>query len=300
MWFKNLHLYRLSTPFSLSPEQLAEKLEEKRFQPCAKMAEESVGWVSPIHRSKEYLVHAAGCCILICMRREQKVIPPSAVKEELEEQVHAIQEEMGRKVFSKEKQSLKEEIVAKMLPRAFTRSTHIFAYIDTKNNHLILNAGSDKVADLIYELLVETIGSFGAIKLVGHDNPSVTLNHWLENGLPEGWEFSGDYELKDLQDERVAKFKDNEAENTVLGDLLADGYQVQKLGIRYKGMLRAVLQQDLVVKSIKYMDELLAENEDVDGEDELVRFDADFALMTRTLAEFINEIIERFVELEED
>lgn len=300
MWFKNLHLYRLSTPFELNPEQLAEKLEEKRFQPCAKMAEESVGWVSPIHRSKEYLVHAASGCILICMRREQKVIPPSAVKEELEEQVFAIQEEMGRKVFSKEKQSLKEEIVAKMLPRAFTRSTHIFAYIDTKNNYLVLNAGSDKVADLIYELLTETIGSFGAIKLVGSDNPALILNNWLENGLPVGWEFSGDYELKDLQDERVAKFKDNEAENNVLGDLLEDGYQVQKLGIRYRGQLRAVLQQDLVVKGIKYMDELLAENDDVDGEDELVKFDADFALMTKTLADFISELIDVFMSEQED
>ncbi len=295
MWFKNLHLYQLSTPFELSPEQLAEKLEEKRFLPCAKMAEESVGWVSPIHRSKEYLVHAAGGCILICMRREQKVIPPSAVKEELEEQVFAIQEEFGRKVFSKEKQSLKEDIVAKMLPRAFTRATHVFAYIDTKNNYLVLNAGSDKVADLIYELLVETIGSFGAIKLVGKDNPALILNSWLEHGLPEGWEFTGDYELKDLQDDRVAKFKDNETENAVIGDLLDDGYQVQKIGIRYKGQLKAVVQQDLVVKSIKFMDELLAENEDLDGEDDLVKFDADFALMTRSLAKFIGELIKIFM-----
>ena len=295
MWFKNLHLYQLSTPFELSPEQLAEKLEEKRFIPCAKMAEESVGWVSPIHRSKEYLVHAAGGCILICMRREQKVIPPSAVKEELEEQVFAIQEELGRKVFSKEKQSLKEDIVAKMLPRAFTRSTHVFAYIDTKNNYLVLNAGSDKVADLIYELLIETVGSFGAIKLVGKDNPALVLNSWLEHGLPDGWEFTGDYELKDLQDDRVAKFKDNEAENAVIGDLLDDGYQVQKIGVRYKGQLKAVIQQDLVVKSVKFMDELLAENDDVDGEDELVKFDADFALMTRSLADFIADLISIFM-----
>ncbi len=150
MWFKNLHLYRLSTPFSLDAEALAEKLNEKRFQPCAKMAEESVGWVSPIHRSKDYLIHAASGCILLCMRREQKVIPASAVKEEVEEQVLAIQDETGRKVFSKEKQSIKEEVVAKMLPRAFTKSSHVYAYVDTKNHYLVINAASDKVADLFY------------------------------------------------------------------------------------------------------------------------------------------------------
>lgn len=294
MWFRNLHLYRLSTTFELSPEALADKLAEKRFSPCSRQAEESVGWVSPIHRSKDYLVHAADGCILICMRREQKVIPASAVKEALEERVYAIQEEMGRKVYSKEKQSLKEDILSQMLPNAFVRSTHVYAYIDSKRGYLVLNAGSDAIADVVFELLVESIGSFGAIKLVSEENPALILNDWLENGLPEGWELTGDYELKDPKDERVAKFKDNESENIVLGDLLEDGYWVNKLGIRYKNHLKATILPELQVKSIKFMDELLAENDDVDGEDELVKFDADFALMTRTLADFIKDIIELF------
>jgi len=294
MWFRNLHLYRLSTPFELSPEELADKLAEKRFTPCGRQADESIGWVSPIHRSKDYLVHAASGCILICMRREQKVIPSSAVKEALEERVYAIQDETGRKVYSKEKQSLKEDILSQMLPNAFTRSTHIFAYIDTKRGYLVLNAGSDAIADVIFQLLVESIGSFGAIKLVSEENPALILNNWLENGLPEGWETSGDVELKDPKDERVAKFKDNESENIVLGDLLEDGYWVNKLGVYFKGQLKAMILPDLQVKSIKFMDELLAENDDVDGEDELAKFDADFALMTRSLGDLIKEIISLF------
>jgi recombination associated protein RdgC len=291
MWFRNLHLYRLTNQFELTPEALAEKLAEKRFVPCGRQAEESVGWVSPIHRSKDYLVHAASGCILFCMRREQKVIPSSAVKEAIEERVFAIQEEMGRKVYSKEKQSLKEDILSQMLPNAFARSTHIFGYIDTKRGYLVLNAGSDSVADVIFELLVESIGSFGAVKLVSEENPALIMNAWLENGMPEGWELSGDYELKDPQDERIAKFKDNESENIVLGDLLEDGYWVNKLGIRFNGQLRAMMLPDLQVKSIKFMDELLAENDDVEGEDELAKFDADFALMTRSLGDFIKEIM---------
>lgn len=294
MWFRNLHLYRLTTAFELNPEELADRLEEKRFQPCGRQSEESIGWVSPIHRSKEYLVHAAGGCILVCMRREQKVIPASAVKEELEERVNAIQDDTGRKVFSKEKQSLKEDILSQMLPKAFVRSTHIWAYIDSKRGYLVINAGSDNIADTIFELLVESIGSFGAVKLVSDENPALILNHWVEEGLPENWEFTGDYELKDPKDERVAKFKDNEAENVVLGDLLEDGYWVNKLGFRYKGQFRGLLQPDLVVKSLKFTDELLAENDDVDGEDELVKFDADYALMTRSIGDFVGDLISLF------
>ncbi len=295
MWFRNLHLYRLTKPFELNPEQLAEKLEERSFEPCGRMSEESTGWISPVNRNRDYLVHAAGGCILICMRREQKVIPASAVKEELEEQMHAIRRELGRKVFSKEKQSLKEDIVSQMLPKAFVRSTHTHAYIDTKRGYLIFNASSDTMADTIHELLVETIGSFGAVKITaGEENPALILNHWVEHGLPEGWELTGDYELKDPKDERVARFKDNEAENMVIGDLLEDGYWMSKLGIRYKGQFKAMIQPELQIKGIKFMDELLAENDDVDDEDELVKFDADFALMTRSLGDFIEDIIKLF------
>ncbi len=179
-----------------------------------------------------------------------------------------------------------------MLPQAFVRSSHITAYIDTKRGYLVINAGSNTIADTFFELLIETIGSFGAVKLISEENPALILNGWLENGLPEGWELTGDYELKDPKDERVAKFKDNESENNVLGDLLEDGYWVNKLGFRYKGQFRGIIQPDLQIKSIKFMDELLAENEDVDGEDELVRFDADFALMTRSLGDFIKDLIE--------
>ncbi|MCB1731441.1 MAG: recombination-associated protein RdgC, partial [Halieaceae bacterium] len=36
MWFKNIRAYRLTIPFALSPEQLAEQLGPREFQPCAK------------------------------------------------------------------------------------------------------------------------------------------------------------------------------------------------------------------------------------------------------------------------
>lgn len=294
MWFRNLHLYRLSFPFEFSPEELADKLASKRFRSCGSHAQESIGWVSPLHRSKDYLVHSANGATLICMRREQKVIPASAIKEALEERVEAIKEEMGRKVYSLEKQSLKEDILSTMLPHAFVRSTHIFAYIDSKRGYLVVNAGSNAIADVFFELLNESIGSFGAIKLVSSENPALILNNWLQKGLPEEWELTGDYELKDPKDERVAKFKDNESENIVLDDLLNDGYWVNKLGVRYKNQLRATIQPDLQIKGLKFMDELLAENDDVSDENEQIKFDADFALMTRTLGDFIQDIIHLF------
>jgi recombination associated protein RdgC len=294
MWFKNLHVYKIPASFPFDAEQLAEKLESRRFKSCGRMVDKTLGWVSPIHRNQAYLVHAAAGCILFCMRKEQKVIPASAIKEAVEEKVASLEQELGRNIYRKEKQSIKDDLVATMLPNAFARSSHIRAYFDIKRRLLVIDASSAAQVDEFYELLLQTIGSFGAIQLVGDENPSQLLNQWILKHPPKGWSLSGEYLLNDLNDERIARFKDYEAGNPFVVDLLADGYTVKRLGITYKEQLKAVIQDDLQIKSIKFNDELLKDNDELKGEDEVVKFDADFALMTSSLADFIGDLIELF------
>lgn len=295
MWFKNLHIYQIPSSFSLSPDDLADKLQSRRFKSCGRMADKTLGWVSPIHRNQDYLIHAAGGCVLFCMRKEQKVIPPSAIKEAVEEKVTNLQEELGRKIYRKEKQTIKDDIVAMMLPNAYARSSHITAYFDTQNNLLVINASSAAQVDEFYELLIETIGSFGALPFTGAENPSLILNQWITQKPPQGWTLNGEYLLKDLNDDRVARFKDYDAGNPFVTDLLEDGYSTQRLGIRYKDQLTAIIQNDLQIKSLKFSDELLKDNDELKDEEGLIKFDADFALMTASLAEFIGELDQTFV-----
>ena len=299
MWFKNLHIYQLTKPLEFSAEELSEKLNDFRFNPCGKMADKSIGWVSPIHRHRDYLIHAASGCILFCMRKEQKMIPASAVKEALEEKVFELEEEFARKVYRKEKQSIKEDIVAAMLPKVYPRSSHIHAYFDTKSHRLYINASSAAQVDEFYELLTNTIGSFGAMQLVAKENPASIMSQWIKNQPPENWRLSGEYLLKDPKDDRVARFKDSnspagDAENHFVNDLIEDGYVLQRLGIGYKTYLRALIQDELQIKNIKFDEEIIKENEELNGEDELIRFDADFALMTDTLNDFTNDLIKIF------
>jgi recombination associated protein RdgC len=294
MWFKNCHIYQIPDGFSLSADEFAEKLEDRRFKPCARMADKTIGWVSPIHRNKEYLIHAAGGCVLFCMRKEQKMIPASAIKEALEEKITTMQDELGRKVYSKEKQTIKEDIVSMMLPNAFPRSSHVLAYIDTKNRLLIIDGSSSSQVDEFYELLLESIGSFGAMQFIAEENPAAIMSQWIFDGAPQDWLLSGEYLLKEPKDERVAKFKDNDGENHYVAELLKDGYLINRLGIHFKSLMQATIQDDLQIKGIKFNHELLKENDELSGEDELVKFDADFVLMTAALADFIAAIQEIF------
>ncbi len=294
MWFRNCHIYKLSQSFDESAESLVSKLEAKRFSAASRQDTESLGWVSPLDRHLELLVHTANGCHLLCMRKEQKVIPASMVKETLDERVKTIEDNEGRKVYGKEKTALKDDILSLLKPKALSKSSHIFGYIDPRNELLIINTGSNSVADTFLQLLIDSLGSLGAVKLMGEENPSAIMNQWLLTGLPQGWRLTGQYELKDPQDDRLAKFKDNETANQLINELLEDGYWIKKLGIDYKDQFNAIIQDDLQVKGLKFVEELINENDDIDNSEQYARFDADFVLMTQTLAEFVAELVKHF------
>ena len=59
MWFKNLALYRFTEPFTLTADELEEKLADKHFRPCGSHDEFSLGWTSPVGNSSEQLIHAS-------------------------------------------------------------------------------------------------------------------------------------------------------------------------------------------------------------------------------------------------
>ncbi|OAH46235.1 recombination-associated protein RdgC [Pseudomonas monteilii] len=45
--FSNLHLYRITEPWSLAPAELAKRLEKRAFTPCAGSVTKTQGWVEP-------------------------------------------------------------------------------------------------------------------------------------------------------------------------------------------------------------------------------------------------------------
>lgn len=293
MWFKNCFVYYLSSEFEHTQESLEELLNNHSFKKIGRQETDAFGWVSPLARGHEQLAYYANGSFLLSMRKEQKVIPASMVKEALEERVIAIEEAEGRKVYGKEKATLKDDILSLLKPQALTKSNHTYGYIDTYHQLLVVNAGSGSAADAFVELLIETLGSLSAVRVMGEESPGAIMNQWLKDELPQDWELTGQYDLQDPKDDRVVKIK-GEQELELVNELLDDGFWVQKLGFRYHDQFKAVLTSDLQLKSIKFDDELLKENDEIDAQDKLARLDADFVLMTQTMAQFIKELMQHF------
>ena len=137
MWFKNLRIYRLTKDIDLTPEILEIALHQQDFTPCTNMDFSRYGWVPPLGKDSELYTHSCAGYIMICARKQEKILPPAAINEMVEEKVTDFEAAQARSVYRNEKRTIKEDIIHTLLPRALTRSYLVYAYFDPKNKLLI-------------------------------------------------------------------------------------------------------------------------------------------------------------------
>jgi recombination associated protein RdgC len=282
MWFKNIRAYRLSSPFGLSPEKLGADLAARTFQPCAKSQSQSMGWVPPMGENAEELVHSAGGRLLLKVKREEKLLPATVVREQLEEKVAAIESEQARKVYRKERLNLKDEIVRDCLPRAFTRSSYIHAYIDTRTNWIFVDSSSANRAEEVLNLLRDGIGSFPVLLPQVNQAPAAAMTSWLmHRNLPEDFEAGVDCELREPGEEGgVVRCRGIDLFSEEVETHLQAGKQVVRLALNWDERVSLLLSEDLCLRRLKFAEELMKENEEIPEADQAARLDADFALMS--------------------
>lgn len=79
---------------------------------------------------------------------------------------------------------------------------------------------------------------------------------------------------------------------------IESGKQVERIGLEWQGRLSFVLGSDLVLRRLRFADQLVDAHAEL-KEDILAKRDADFLLMSETLAELWPELLTAFGGLEE-
>ena len=301
MWFRNLQLYRLIETFEYSPESLHAALLARVFKPCAGLDSYSMGWAPPAGRETSQLVHACNGRIMLCLRREDRILPAAVIREHVEEKAEAITQAESRPLGRKEKQQLKEDVIVDLLPRAFTRSTHMFAYIDPVERWVVVDSATPKKAEELLSALRETLGSLRLKPLAVNNAPTSVLTHWLDDTLPAGFQLGDECELKEPVDQGgVMRGRRMDLASAEVKSHLDAGMQVSKLAVEWQERIGCILCDDLGIRRLRFLDLVMQEAADVDAEDAVARFDADFALMGMELARFIPAVVEAYGGLDED
>lgn len=295
MWFNNAYTYSFTKPFQTTDADLDFAMQEHLFRPCGSQDQQKQGWVPPIPGT-DGLVHSANNNVLLCLKTEEKILPTTVVKEALEEKVQVIEAERGQKVGKKEKQTIKEEIVQQLLPKAFTRSSRLYAYINVRDQFIVVNTSSANKAETFLALLRQSLGSLPILPMKPEGDLIMTMTDWVKNDrLPEPFAYAQDIELKALDDDAAtAKLKNHDVTEEEVQLHIANGKYVHKLGLFWSEKTKFMLNEDGALKQIKFLDVVKEQTDDVPAEDKLAKFDADFALMAGELNLLVSDLKQRW------
>lgn len=290
MFFNNAQIFQFTRPPELN--ELEARLKEFSIKPLGAQDISKLGWV-PALPGAELMAHTVDKCILLAMKEEHKVLPAKTINKALKKRVDAIELEQGRKLRKKEKDALREDIVMQLLPRAFTDDSITYGYISLKQNTLVVNAGTSRAAETFIALLRKTLGSLPVVPAQSKSQLDVLMTNWLvEKEHPAPFEITHNAKLVSaLQGGGKVTLKDQELfSDEVQAHVSCDKFATE-IGLKTDDV-SFTLTDSLQIKLLKFSDVLQEQNEDIDKDDFAARFDADFALMSGTLDQLIEQLFD--------
>ncbi len=292
MWFSNLICYRFKQDVSYNQEDFERALEQDVFRPCGSQEMNTFGWTKAYGKHGQTLSHFSEKSILVCAKREEKVLPASVINDMLAEKIELIEREENRPVKKKEKDELKENILSTLLPQAFKKSSLQFAFIDQVNGWVIVNSASFNKAEELLALLRKSLGTLPVVPAFANYDLDVFLTDWLTHfDAPDGFAIGSDAELQEPEDNGAqVKLKQHDLASDEIKTHLENGKRVTKLALDWRERVKFILQDDGTLKRLSYADALKEQNADIPKEDMVIKLDADFILITEEIKELLEEL----------
>lgn len=296
MWFRNLQLFRLNGDFDIDGDELGTRLQEYRFRACGPLEQATVGWTEPAGRHPGELVRSVNGCFMIAARREEKLLPASVVTELLNERCVEVEDREGRALGRKERQQLREELVFELLPRALCRTQRTYAYLAPRDGWLIVDASSPRRAEELTVLLRKSLGSLPLGLPNTLQSPVAVMTRWLGGeDLPAELNLEDECELRSADEEgSVVRCRNQDLSAPEVASHLQAGKQVVRLALTWRDRMSLVLDEQLGVRRLRFLDVVQDQAGEIETDDELERFDADFALMTLELSAFLTRLPQWF------
>lgn len=291
MLFKNAYVFRLTQPFELDFESFNQKLAANTFVPCSGIRPSSFGWISPLSDIPDApLVHVVAGCCLLCARREDKVIPPSALNEAIAERVQKLETLEGRKLRAKERLSLKDSALAELLPRALPRSKQILGYISLQDDLLVIGTSAAAEAEMFINCLRDTLDTFPVSTPQVKAKPADAFTYWLTHRkLPDHFSLGDQCDLMDPEDTSTVTCRRQDLATSEIRAHIEAGKICTRLGLRWHGDVKFSIDRDLALKQIRVE---TSDDETEDDGDPIARLDAAFSNMTLEFARLLPALFE--------
>lgn len=307
MWFKNLRLYQFTQGYQLDKATLNEQMSTHLFAPCSSQEPSRLGWVSPLSPKQTpiqttgdndiELVFEQNDYLLICAKKQEKVLPASVINEALEEKVAEISEAEGRPIRRKERQDLKDDIIMALLPKAFTRSSLQYAYIDRQQGHVVINAASANKAEELLTLLRESLGSLPVIPIASKQLPFQMMTQWVaaastSDSMPQHFVLGNECELSNPKETgSVIRAKHQDLASIEINNHLQADMIISKLALNWMDGIEFVLDDQLAIKRLRFNDNIQEKADSYEAQNNEEQFAIEFSVMTLELSSLIKQLM---------
>jgi recombination associated protein RdgC len=290
MWFKNLQLYRLPTPWQVTPDEIQNGLAKQAFNPAGNLEMQTQGWAPP--RDGGELVHTVNRQMMLSLRTEKKLLPASVINQVAKARAAEIEEQQGFKLGRKQMRELKDQVTEELRPRAFSIVRDTRVWIDPVHGWLAIDAAAPAKSDEIKTMLLKSIDGLPLDVLRVAQAPSSTMTGWLAGTpVPEGLGIDQDTELRATgQGNATVRYVGHTLEIDEIRQHIADGKQCTRLAMTWSDRVSFVLTAGLTLKRIVPLD-VIKEAADPTARDDAERFDSDFAMMAGELDGLFGSLI---------
>ena len=290
MWFKNAIIYRPTKNIDFG--EIESKLKECQFTPCEPSEISRFGWTAPLETDGN-LAYFADNKVLLMAKREEKILPVDVINRELNIRIASLEEKEQRKLKKVERLSLKDDVIATLLPQAFSRIKTTALYIDTVKQLIFVDAASSKTSEDALALLRKSLGSLPVVPLAFNHAPCEVMTKWVTDTAPDWLILREELEIREREDLGVIHCKQKDIEDEEIIELAKNG-SVSKLALEWEDNLKFVLVEDGTLKRLKFDDNITEKNDDIVKENVTARFDADFVLMASVLGKTVDSLIKEF------
>lgn len=302
MLFSNARFAKL-TKLDVSSDDLQAKLKEFAYKPAEPSAATSCGWVSPFHDYSETMALSQDKSHLLSIKIEEKSVPASVIKNELDKKISASKLNNPSLKFSKKEISeMKERIAAELLPKVLPSFSYINLYLDLTNGLLVINTTSDNKCDFAVDMLRKLLGSDFAIAPFDiQTDPSQAMTYWIsEWDIPAGFIAGDECKLKDSGEEKTEiTYKKHDLKDESIREYLSS-MLVTKLALEIPNEISFQLDANACLSKIKFLDvykekkkESLS-SDSPDAKSAAAELDVDFAIMRGAFKELLPRVVEMF------
>lgn len=295
MFFKNLIAYRLTQSITFNAAELEEAIATKPHREPASQEMSTYGFIPPFKAAiVETALAPSGEYLLIAAKKTERILPGNVIRDELKKKVDEIEAEQLRKVYKKERDQLKDDIIQAFLPRAFLRHKVTFALIMPAAGLILVDTGSPAAAEDLLSTLREVLGTLPVRPLTSKIAPVATMTDWVKvQKAAEDFYVLDECEMRDTrEDGGTVKVKRQDLTADEIEMHIATGKVVTKLAVAWKDHFSFVLDDKLIIKRLRFEDLLQDQAEQAGGDDAHGQLVASLTIMAGTFAEFIPALLQ--------